>query len=297
MKCPDCDSSVEALVTAENNYLTYISTLFLALVLGYWCVFFLPFTIPLTRSIALRCPRCDQIINKKNPIGIKCLGDQVMTIQLGKFAIVFSRQYLLGGLVLSCCLYSLFFTSSEHSFTISGLTWDEFIEDCSAENIIKNKELVQQTFYFKYYGQIIAWEGFLMKAQINEGWFQGEHAATLLVKMHPSESEIYADLLLTLSREDFLETKAVIVTLDRGDKFAFNATLIAVGDEETIHHLHAHQLRKMDGNIDIPYEMRNRNRNSAYKPSVEILSIVDKPVTVDHDHIHLYNDTYNSTMD
>ena len=136
-----------------------------------------------------------------------------------------------------------------------------------------------------------------MKANINDGWLAGEHAATLLVKMQPSESEIYADLLLTLNQADFANNKQTIISLERGDQFAFNATLIKVADEESIHHLHAHQMLKIDGHLEIPYEMGNNYRHSAFKPSVEIISIVDKHVVTDHEHVHLYNETFNQTAD
>ena len=245
----------------------------------------------------VRCSQCNILITKHSPFGSKSLSDQIMTIKLGDFALIFSRKYFLYAL-LSVFLICLYFTSYRtHDLYISQITWVDYLSDCSAEKIIRSKEDVQRVFSHKYYERVVGWEGYLMRADVNEGWFQGAHAAILLVKMQPSESEIYADLVLTLDRTDFLECKDQIVLLDRGSHFSFNATLTSVADEESIHHLHAHQIRKIDGQLDIPYQMKNNFRNSAYKPSVEIVSIVDKPVDTDHDHVHYYNETFNQTLE
>lgn len=156
---------------------------------------------------------------------------------------------------------------------------------------------MQSSFLKKYYGKIVSWDGYLVKANINQGWFPGEHAAILLIKMQPTESEIYADLILTFNENDFKLNKRIIASLDRGDRLAFNATLMAVADEETIHHLHGHQIQKIEGHLDIPFSMQNNYRNSVFVPSVEIVSIVDKPNLVDHEHVHYYNETFNQTLE
>lgn len=135
-----------------------------------------------------------------------------------------------------------------------------------------------------------------MKATLNSGWFQGEHAGLLYIKMDPTESEIYPDLVITFNEDDLETCKSELTSLNRGDKVAFNATLISVADEDTIHHLHGHQVRKLDGFIDIPYEMKSFYRTSA-RPSVELISVVDKVNVVSHDHVHVYNSSYNSTLD
>jgi len=101
---------------------------------------------------------------------------------------------------------------------------------------------------------------------------------------------------VTLSQEDLERCKFELTKLNRGDKFAFNATLVKVADEEALHHLHGHQVDKRTGSIDIPYDMKTFSRSSA-RPSVELLSVVDKVNIVSHDHIHVYNSSYNSTLD
>lgn len=294
-KCPSCDSSVTATISAESNLLTYLSTLLLVLSLQFYSLFILPFSIPLSKSISLRCPNCKTLIKKKK-FSIQSLNDQVFSIQFKNFGLIFSRRYLIIFLLISYSLYFLLTSNLSEPLIISSITWTEYLEDCSAEKIIKNKEKVFEDFSIKYYNKVVSWEGYLMKASLNSGWFQGEHSGILFVKMNPTESEIYPDLVLTMNEEDLERCKFELTKLNRGDKFAFNATLVKAADEETLHHLHGHQVDKRMGSIEIPYEMKSFSRSSA-RPSVELLSVVDKVKIVSHDHIHVYNSSYNSTLD
>jgi hypothetical protein len=244
----------------------------------------------------MRCSKCNSLLKKHSPLGFNALSDEVMTFRIKDFAIVFSRRYLVFGLAIMFCVLYLGFTETTHSFNISNITWVEYLNDCSAENIIKDKNKVQKIFSQKFYGKVVYWDGYLVKASINEGWLSGEHTAVLLIKMHPTESEIYADIVLTLNRESYQLNKEVILKLLRGSHLSFNATIMEVADEDSIHHLHGHELEKLEGVLDIPYQMKNNYRTSGYSSSVEIISIVDKPVEVDHDHVHIYNETFNQTM-
>lgn len=297
IKCPGCDSNVPPLIKAEFGYTTLITSVLLVLFFNFWSILFLPFTIPLTKCITIRCSQCEILIKKQSPFGSNSLSDQILTFKIGDFAVILSRKYLITAFAIVLCTCWLLFPISQNSLEISPITWPEYLNDCSAEKIIRDKENVQLIFAQLYYGKVVNWDGYLMKASINEGWFQGQHAAVLLVKMQPSESDIYADLVLTMSQEDFLLSKDQIVLLDRGSHFSFNATLTAVGDEEAIHHLHAHGIYKLEGFLEIATQMRNNFRNTASSPSVEIISIVDKPIILDHDHTHYYNQTYNQTLE
>jgi hypothetical protein len=297
MKCASCDTNV--FPTIKAGY-TWLSLALLVLILYFfqlWSVLILPFAMPLSKSIFFHCPQCSSIVGKNSLLGLNSLSDKVMTIKIGDFALIFSRKYLIIFSVLAYLAVLFLMQSPSHSLVLSPITWAEYLSDCSAEHIIKDKPQVEAVFYQKYYGKVVGWEGYFMKAKMTEGWFQGEHAATVLVKMQPTESEAYADLFLTLNSEDLAQCKATIATLDRGDRFAFNASLMAVADEEAIHHLHAHEIRKLDGRIEIPNAFGTISRYAGGRNNVEIVSIVDKPVKTEHDHVHYYNDTYNSTLE
>lgn len=293
VKCPSCDATVDAIVKAEFNIMTYLTSAILIIFLQFWSLTILPFTIPLSRSISLLCPQCKSTIKKKPIFSKRSLNDQVISIQFGGFALIFSRRYLLYTLAIIYFLTFFFFSSADTALEISQIQWEDYLSDCSAEKIIKNKTEVSNIFSSKYYGKVVQWEGFLMKATVNQGWFTGEHAAVLLVKMKPSESEIYADVVLTFNQGDLEKSKKGIIEISRGDKFRFNATLVSVADEHSIHHLHVHGICKQEGFMDIPYEMKTHHRTS----TVEIVQIKDSKKKVDHDHVHVYNSTYNSTLE
>jgi hypothetical protein len=293
VKCPSCDSTVEAQVVAESNKITVLTSAFLVFLLGFWSLLVLPVWVPLTKTISLRCPNCKTLIKKQEIFSRRSLNDQVISIHFGNFALIFSRRYLIYFLIVLTFFCFLATSKMESVLDVSSVKWEDYLSDCSAEKIIKDKNEVVSTFTSKYSGKVVNWQGFLMKATVNQGWFRGEHAAVLLVKMSPTESEVYADLVLTFSQSDLEKCKDQIIRLNRGDQFSFNATLVSVADENSIHHLHGHQLSQLAGFLEIPYDMKTHHRTSA----VEIVKIVDKPKMKDHDHIHVYNSTYNSTLE
>lgn len=59
-----------------------------------------------------------------------------------------------------------------------------------------------------------------------------------MVKMNPSESEHYPDLLLSVSTEVDKKYKDVISLLQRGNGMNFEAEMVKFGTEFSIHHLH-----------------------------------------------------------
>ena len=90
--------------------------------------------------------------------------------------------------------------------------------------------------------------------------FAGEHAAILLVKMKPTESSIYADLILSMNKYDFIANKEEINKLEVGSLFAFNATFVSMGNQHSIHHLHADFIRKKEGFMEIPRHVHSVNQ-------------------------------------
>jgi hypothetical protein len=131
--------------------------------------------------------------------------------------------------------------------------------------MIQNNVRVSETFAAKYQGRSVSWEGFLMRATESQGWFKGDHAVVLLVKMQPSESEIHADLILSMDEHDFLKNRKDIADLDRGSKFVFNATFQNVGNEQQLHHLHAFYLKKVEGFMEIAPHVHSVNHRYTLK--------------------------------
>lgn len=263
LKCAQCDSIVQTYASPEATYITVIASCITILVFGIWCMFLLPFVVPLSKSIVLRCCRCDANLEVRQPFGLFSLKDEVLTLKCGECALVISRSYLLTAVSIILCILIYFWASTEvvvqPKFFINS-TWTEYLDDCGGEVVLKNSIRATDTFNRNYEGKTITWQGYLMRATQNYGWFRGEHAAVILVKMQPSESDIHADLILSMDDQDFYENTSALASLDKGSLFKFNATFISPGNEQQLHHLHAHYIEKLDGYMEIPAHVHNVNQ-------------------------------------
>ena len=68
--------------------------------------------------------------------------------------------------------------------------------------------------------------------------FGNEHFMSLLVKMDPSESENFADIVLSISQESYKNNKETLDKLNKGDHLTFKAIIKKMGNEFKLHHLH-----------------------------------------------------------
>ena len=62
--------------------------------------------------------------------------------------------------------------------------------------------------------------------------------------MEPSESSIFADLVLSISTNLYKENKEFYDGLKKGDGIDFDAVLVGLGNEFKMHHLHAKRVKK-----------------------------------------------------
>ena len=74
-----------------------------------------------------------------------------------------------------------------------------------------------------------------------------------MIKMQPPEQEGShgPDLGLSLSERILAINKEEINELKRGDHIQFNATLLSMGDQSHLHHLHVFGLKKVPGFMDV----------------------------------------------
>lgn len=97
-------------------------------------------------------------------------------------------------------------------------------------------------FNEKYENNVVNWSGYVAevrKKQQTLSWVNDSHYLALLVKMEPSESPIFADLVLSVSTQKYNEDKPFYDGLAKGDGIDFEAKLVSLGNEFKIHHLHA----------------------------------------------------------
>jgi hypothetical protein len=146
-------------------------------------------------------------------------------------------------------------------------TWPEYLKDCGGEVVLQNSIRASEAFASKYEGNTVSWDGYLMRVTQNIGWFAGDHAVVLLVKMQPSESDIHADLILSMDLHHFHHSKDVVEKLEKGKHFKFNATFVSPGNEQQLHHLHAHGILEDEGFLEIPDHVHSVNHRYSLKPN------------------------------
>ena len=86
------------------------------------------------------------------------------------------------------------------------------------------------------------------------------HAVGVLVKMQPTESEFFPDLILALDTEKADQYSELIGNLNRGTEIIFNATIISVGNDIKTRHFHIVDLIKGEGFMDVPLHVHEQGR-------------------------------------
>lgn len=69
----------------------------------------------------------------------------------------------------------------------------------------------------------------------------------VLVKMQPSESAMYPDLVLSISSGLLKRSRPLFDSLQKGDEVRFRAKMMNLGNEFKMHHLHALEIEKTGG--------------------------------------------------
>ena len=88
-----------------------------------------------------------------------------------------------------------------------GESWIDYIGDCGGDNILENSVHTKLTFNEKYENNMVTWTGVFAEAKPKKSsmfFFGNDHYLSLLVKMQPSESAIFADLVLSVSQEAYM---------------------------------------------------------------------------------------------
>jgi len=65
--------------------------------------------------------------------------------------------------------------------------------------------------------------------------------------MEPSESSIFADLVLSVSTLNYEANKTFYDKLKKGDGIDFDAVLVGLGNEFKMHHMHAKKVSRNKG--------------------------------------------------
>lgn len=120
-------------------------------------------------------------------------------------------------------------------------TWLDYLGDCGGEKVIDNSVHTKIVFNDKYENNVINWSGYFAEVKIRQQgifWFSGKEL-NILVKMDPSESTIFADLVLTVPAPIYSQSKSMFDSLRKGTGISFEGTMLNMGNEFKMHHVRA----------------------------------------------------------
>ena len=140
---------------------------------------------------------------------------------------------------------------------ISKLSWEEFKANSGTLAFLANPQKVWAKFTREYQYTNVNWAGYIAKMTVNSNnhEHEDEHACLIFIKMIPDEFENGVSLVVTLNRELYDKHKIMLSNAKLGDKLSFNGTLMMLGTDRQIIHLHGIGVKLLGEHIDIPKEM------------------------------------------
>jgi len=127
-------------------------------------------------------------------------------------------------------------------------TWVDYLQDCGGEKIIDNYVHTKMVWNEKYENYKVQWTGYFAEVKVKHKpifpWSSNAHELSILVKMEPSESNVFADLVLSISSKVYNSDKAMFDSLKKGDGILFEAVIVGLGSEYKMHHLHVLSMSK-----------------------------------------------------
>lgn len=117
-------------------------------------------------------------------------------------------------------------------------SWKDYLDDCSGAKIIENQVHAAHVFSLKYKENIVQWDGYFIDFK-NHAKYNAYSIGSnsILIKMDPSESDNFADIVLSIPRSAHNKNNEVVKKLEKGDHVIFKAQIISMGNEFKLHHL------------------------------------------------------------
>jgi len=103
-------------------------------------------------------------------------------------------------------------------------SWENYLKDCGGSSVVENQVHAKMQFNKEYENNVINWTGVFAEVKAKQkGYvlFGTEHHLSILVKMQPSESEKFADLVVSVSTKIYEENKKFYDSLKKGDEIDF----------------------------------------------------------------------------
>jgi len=153
----------------------------------------------------------------------------LVTFSIGSGCYVYYKPYTIH--------HSMFDKPDLPSHLISS-KWTDYLKDCSGAKIIENQVHAAHLFSQKYKDNMVEWDGFFIDFKNKGGqggYFKPE--MSILVKMNPSESDNFADIVLTIPNKAYEANKITLDGLAKGDHLKFKAKIRSMGNEFKLNHL------------------------------------------------------------
>jgi hypothetical protein len=230
-RCPHCKSRIVSIVTSERSTLGQAFAFLLILYFGLPGLMWLPLLTPVLNDIVHSCPRCLNVIVKKNAMACPGRG-QVHTIKIGSCAFMVKQSYVyaalavcsvLGG-VFACVRYGYFDPFTVRDVPVgrpSPVKWEQFLRETGPKAFGRDMGKAYLA-YQKYDGKLFTWEGRVRRIQEQVSPWNHDSRA-IVTDMFPNEAYAYAVLLFNSSMDD------KVVDLLPGDYIRFNATMFEWG--------------------------------------------------------------------
>lgn len=312
--CPHCDYTGYTIVEQKTTYISYILMILFIFVFGiFFSILLMPLVILLTRSFFHKCPSCFKEVGSDNKIlSILNLTDKVISFNIGEFGIVLTRKIVMGiflSLVLILTVYAkLDFDAHHHHGPMvpTYATWQTFLEDCGREAVQTHGLPKLGECKVKYTGKtVMNWRGYVIRTEDLRNNYFSSHSVLMFVKMVPSESEFFPDLMIAIDSHVAKDINDELIALDRGSEIIFNATIVTFGDDGKTRHFHLMDLKKGQGSMEISelvhdsgrYSDPNKNRlfrpviiltnqltDSKTKTDPKVLNIIPNPPEVNNNN-------------
>ncbi len=267
MKCQFCSSDVTSTVEYNNTVLGYLICALLILSLGLFGAIISAFVFPLCRSANHRCPKCYNLIVSNMFLGLPTMQDQVIALNVGSFAVILTRKLLLIFAVTSGAAIVLFLVARHRimeaqfapqvSVAVTSIQWDEYRKNCGLQAFLSEPQKAVNTFMRDYRFEVVGWSGYIANIIVNANNHEhGEdHTCIILVKMQPDDYNHTISLALALSKRVYERHKLELSQAHNGDRLDFNATLMGIGTDRQLFHLHAAGVKLSGEHVDLPKNM------------------------------------------
>jgi len=177
-----------------------------------------------------------------------------MAFRYDKFALVLSNKivFLIFSIYAGFLIYSLYYKISNIEFKspISLETkWEEYLKNCGAKVILENSVKANLYYEQNYKNNYVRWSGYFIYGFTlqDNSLFRKRDTYNFLIKMEPSESEHYPDIILTMSYDNYQRNQDIIKNLNLGDKISFEASFTKIGDERHFLIMEALNVQKREG--------------------------------------------------